>query len=283
MKKLATLILSATLLSSPAFGASDAVLATYKGGKVTEGQVMEKFQPIFDSQPNFKGKKFSDLDRATQESLVRDYINAKLVDEEIKKSGIEDSKEFQDKLAATKQNLAQQALIERQVKAGVTDAMIDAEYDKMVKEMTGQEEIKVSHILVKTEEEARVAKKKLSKGTKFADVAKEFSVDESAKTNGGTLGFFVKGQLVPEFSNKAFSMKVGEISDPVKTQFGWHIIKVEEKRAVKVPAKEEAKAGLVQKLSRDVVVKYLETLNSKADVKFTIPEEVKPKVEEVKK
>lgn len=271
MKKLATILLSTVLLSPFAY-AGDAVLGSYKGGDVKESQVMEQFKAAFESQPNLKGKKFEELDKTIQETLVRGYINGKLLDEEVKKSGIEDTKEFKEKIAAMKDQLAKQEIIERFLKTAVTDSMVDAEYDKMAKEMKGQQEVKASHILVDSEEKASEVKKKLSKGAKFADVAKEFSKDEGTKASGGALGYFTKGQLVPEFEQKAFSMKVGEISDPVKTQFGWHVIKVEDKRAVKLPTKDEAKPALAKKLSGEAVEKYFADLSAKADVKVTLPE-----------
>jgi peptidylprolyl isomerase len=283
MKKLITLLVSATLLMPSAFAASDPVVGTYKGGEVKESQIMEQFKPLFESQANLKDKKFGDLERAMQENLVRGYISTKLVEEEVKKSAIEDTKEFKEKVANIVKQLSQQEFVELKVKEAVTDSMVDAEYEKMKKEMAGQEEVKASHILVDTEEKAKEAKKKLSKGAKFADVAKELSKDEGTKANGGTLGYFAKGQLVPEFEQKAFAMKVGEISDPVKTQFGWHIIKVEDKRPVKVPSKEESKAALTKKLGNEALNKYVTDLNAKADVKIILPEEAKKPEEEAKK
>lgn len=274
MKKLATILLSTVLLSPFAY-AADEVVGTYKGGDVKESQVMEQFKAAFESQPNLKGKKFAELDKNIQETLVRGYINGKLLDEEVKKAGIEDTKEFKEKIAAMRDQLAKQEIIEKFLKTAVTDSMIDAEYDKMAKEMKGQEEVKASHILVDSKEKAEEVKKKLSKGAKFADVAKEFSKDESTKASGGSLGYFTKGQLVPEFEQKAYSMKNGEISDPVKTQFGWHVIKVEDKRAIKLPTKEEAKPALAKKLSGEAVEKYFADLAAKADVKISLPAEAK--------
>jgi peptidylprolyl isomerase len=284
MKKLITLLLSATLLTPYAFAESDSVVATYKGGEVKESQIMEQFKMIFQAQPSLKDKKFGDLERSMQENLVRGYISTKLLEEEVKKSGIEDTKEFQDKVANIVKQLSQQEFVESKIKAALTDSMIDDEYAKMKKEMTGQEEVKASHILVDTEEKAKAAKKKLSKGAKFAEVVKEFSKDEGTKANGGALGYFTKGQLVPEFEQKAFAMKVGEISDPVKTQFGWHIIKVEDKRPVKIPSKEEAKPSLAKKLGGEILNKYVTELNDKADIKLTLPQEaVQKPAEEAKK
>lgn len=270
MKKLATLLLSATLLSSGAYGEEDKVLATYKGGSVKSSEVMTQFKDALSNQPAFKGKSFSELDKNMQEALVKGFVNTKLLTLEAKNSGIESSKEFQDKLTQSKEQMLQQQIVDQYLKKSVTEAMIDAEYNKLVESLKGKEEVKASHILVDDEEKAKEAKKKLSKGAKFADVVKEFSKDQSTKSSGGTLGYFMEGQLVPEFEKKAFSMKVGEISDPVKTEFGWHIIKVEDKRKIKVPTKEEAKAGLVSKLNREALEKYFVELDKKYDLKINM-------------
>lgn len=270
MKKLAVFLLSTTLTVSHAFADSDPVVATYKGGDVKVSQVMEQFKPAFDAQPNMKGKQFTDLDKNLQETLVRGYINAQLLDKEVQNQKITSDKEFQEKLTNVTKQLAQQELIEKYLKNAVTDRAIADEYTKLAKNLEGQEEVKASHILLETEEQAKEAKQKLDKGAKFADIAKKSSKDEGTKASGGSLGYFTKGQLVPEFETKAFSMKPGQVSDPVKTQFGWHIIKVENKRPVKVPSKEEAKANIANKLNREAVEKYLQDLGSKADIHITL-------------
>lgn len=270
MKKLAILLLSTTLTISPVFADNDPVVATYKGGDVKVSQVMEQFKPAFASQPNMKDKKFSELDKNLQETLVRGYINAQLLDKEAQNQKITSSKEFQDKVANVTKQLAQQELIEKHLKDAVTDSAVNEEYTKLSKSLEGQEEVKASHILLETEAQAKEVKQKLDKGAKFADIAKKSSKDEGTKASGGSLGYFMKGQLVPEFEAKAFSMKPGQVSDPVKTQFGWHIIKVENKRPVKVPSPEEAKPNITNKLNREAVEKYLNELGAKADIKLML-------------
>jgi peptidylprolyl isomerase len=271
MKKLATtLLLSATLLSSNVYAADDKVLATFKGGDVKESEVISQFQQALDNDPNFKGKKFSELDKNIQEALVKGFVHTKLIALEAKDSSIESSKAFQEKINKVKEQLMQQEVVEQYIQKHVTDSMIDAEYTKMAESLNGKDEFKASHILVETEAKAKEAKKKLSKGAKFADVVKEFSTDQATKASGGTLGYFTEGQLVPEFEKQVEKMKVGEISEPVKTQFGWHIIKLEDKRKVKMPSKDEAKQSIKQKLGRDVIEQLFQELSKKYDLKINL-------------
>ncbi|MFP3018129.1 MAG: peptidylprolyl isomerase [Candidatus Tisiphia sp.] len=271
MKRTTIIFLAASLLASSAFADEDKIVATYKGGEVKESQVMQQFQPSLDTQPSAKGKKFTDFDANIQEMLVKGYIDAKLLEQEAKNSNIESSKEFQSKLNVVKNQLVQQELMERYVKSHVDEKMINAEYDKLVASLKGKEEVKVSHILVATEKEAINVQNRLKKGEKFAKLAKDFSKDEGSKANGGEIGYITSGQLVPEFEDKALSMKVNEISSPVKTQFGWHIITVLDKRPAQIPSKEEATASITNQLSRDAILKYVADLESKADIKIMLP------------
>ncbi len=271
MKKLATVFLSATLLSSPVCAASTKVVATYTGGKVTIDQVMKRFKDALDSQPANKGKKFEKLEKKVQESLVRGYLTQTLLDKEAKKLGIRNSKSFKEKLQLAEQQLAQQELIENHVEKAITEKMIDAEYQKLIDGLKGKQEVKASHILVDTEEKAKEIHKKLSKGSKFEDLVKKFTKDEASKENGGELGFYAtKGQLVPEFESKVFAMKKNEISEPVKTAFGWHIIKLLDMRDVAPPTKEKARNSIEAKLARLEIQKYVEKLTKDANVELKL-------------
>ncbi len=263
MKKLAIAALSASILTSNAYAK---VLATYSGGDVTEEQIMKEIKPSLDANPNSKVKKFSDLDKKMQEALVKAYISKSLLEKEASKSGIASSTDFKKKLQTVEKQMVQKEFMDRHIKKTVTDKKVDAEYEKMKKELKGKKEVKVQHILVKTEEEAKKLKKELSGGAKFADLAKKHSLDPGSKESGGEIGYFRRGQMVPAFENKAFEMKKGQVSVPVKSQFGWHIIKKVDERDVKVPAKEEAKPMLKEKLSREAAMQYMEELSKKANV-----------------
>ena len=249
--------------------AADKVLVTFSGGEVKESQVMKYFKNALQSQPNLKDKKFSEFDPNIQKNLVQGYLNTQLLEKEAKTSPIANSAAFKKRIESFRKQILQKEIVDEYVNSHLTEDVMNAEYEKLKKDLTGKEEIKTSHILVESEEQAKKLKQKLSKGgAKFEDVAKEFSIDENSKNQGGQLDYFIQGQLVPEYEKKAFSMKKGQISDPVKSPFGWHIIKLEDKRKVVVPTKEEAKQQIKDKKSNELVNEFFNSLEKKYQVKF---------------
>lgn len=275
MKKLSMVLLSVSMLSSIAFADnSDRVVATYKNGAVRESQIMKEFKPQLNLPSGETIKNFDDFPPQDQDKLIRIYVNNILLKEEVAKSNITSSKEFQEKLENAKNQLAQKELLENYVKSNLTDKMFDDEYNKYVTSLKGKEQIKVAHILVKSEKEANDLKNKLNKGADFAKLAEESSLDKTSATNGGVIGYIVLnqlGQLVPEFEKKAFVLKVNEVSTPVKTDYGWHIIKVLEKKPVPIPTKDEAKMTIDNILAAEILKKYISDLEAKADLKIILP------------
>ena len=136
-----------------------------------------------------------------------------------------------------------------------------------MKENKGEEEVRASHILVKTEQEAKDIIAQLEKGADFAKLAKEKSTDPSKEKNSGDLGFFTKEQMVKEFAEAAYALKKGETSKtPVKTQFGWHVIRVTDRRTQAAPAFEDVKDQLRQKLAEFIAQEEINKLRSAAKI-----------------
>ena len=156
-------------------------------------------------------------------------------------------------------------------KKSVTDDAMHKVYDDAVKQMTPEEEVHARHILVEKEDDAKAIAAQIKGGADFATLAKEKSIEPGAKESGGDLGFFAKEQMVPEFADAAFKLEKGKVSDPVKTQFGWHVIKVEEKRTKPVPSYDQVKDQLqtfvVRKAQSDLVAK----LRASAKIERTDP------------
>jgi peptidylprolyl isomerase/peptidyl-prolyl cis-trans isomerase C len=209
--------------------------------------------------------------------LTQAMVNMNLLKKEVEKSDVANSKIVKDKLEEAKKQIVQNIFVENIITSKMTEKMIDDEYNELIKSLKNKEEVDVSHILIETEPTAETVYKKLksSKGTNFAEIAKEFSTDEGTKLLEGKLGFIREGQTLPEFEKEAFALKIGEFSKPIKTQLGWHIIKVIEKRPISIPKKDEILAQIKDKLSKVLIEDYIKELNKKADVKILI--EVKPK------
>src|SRR6185437_13217838 len=150
-------------------------------------------------------------------------------------------------------------------KAATTDEAMKKVYDDAAKQITSEQEVHARHILVPTEDEAKEVEKELKAGADFAELAKKKSKDPGA-SDGGDLGFFTKDQMVPEFSKVAFSLQPGQISDPVKTQFGWHIIKVEEKRDRKAPDFDQVKGQIETYVTRKAQADYVAKLRDAAKI-----------------
>jgi peptidyl-prolyl cis-trans isomerase C len=150
-------------------------------------------------------------------------------------------------------------------KAAATDSAEKDVYDDAIKKGGEEQEVHARHILVETEDQAKDVEAELKKGADFAELAKKKSKDPGA-ADGGDLGFFTKDQMVPEFSAVAFALEPGKISDPVKSQFGWHIIKVEEKRARKAPDFEQVKAQIETYVTRKAQADYVAKLREAAKV-----------------
>jgi peptidyl-prolyl cis-trans isomerase C len=158
-----------------------------------------------------------------------------------------------------------EALLQDAGKAAMTDEALHKVYDEAIKQTPNEEEVHARHILVATEGEAKDIEAQLKNGADFAALAKQKSKDPGA-AEGGDLGYFTKEQMVPEFAEAAFKLDKGQISDPVKTQFGWHIIKVEDKRIKPTPTFDEVKGQLQNYVARRAQAELVETLRKSATI-----------------
>ncbi|CBS85628.1 peptidylprolyl isomerase [Azospirillum lipoferum] len=200
-------------------------------------------------------------------AVIDQLVSGKLVASAGYKAGLADSAEVKDEIKRAEERAVQRAFIQKEIKARITPDAMQKAYQDFLKENPAQEEVKAAHILVEKEDEAKAIIAQLKKGGDFAKLAKEKSKDAAAAAQGGDLGYFTKDAMVEPFANAAFAMKPGEISkEPVKTQFGYHIIKVEDKRTQPQPTLDEVKPQLEQTLSKDIVTALVEELRGKAKI-----------------
>jgi peptidyl-prolyl cis-trans isomerase C len=202
---------------------ADPVVATVDGSPIHRSDVTE-FQKML--PPQYQHMPIEVLYSALLDKLVE----MKLVAEAGRKEHLENDKDVKERVAQVEERVIEEVYVQRLIEKSVTDAALHKRYDEYVKTTAAQQEISARHILVQTEDEAKDIRAQLVKGADFAQLARDKSIDPSAKAQGGDLGFFKRDEMVPEFSDAAFKLKDGEISQPVKTQYGWHIIKVEAHR-----------------------------------------------------
>ena len=169
------------------------------------------------------------------------------------------------RLAFDRNRLLMEALLQDAARAAVSDEAEHKVYDEAVKQMPAEEEVHARHILLPSEDEAKAVLADLKKGGDFAAAAKEKSKDPAA-AEGGDLGYFTKDQMVPEFSAVAFKLGKGELSEPVKTQFGWHIIKVEDKRIKPTPSFDQVKTQIDNYIAHRAQAALVDKLRSGANI-----------------
>src|SRR5947209_7376316 len=168
--------------------------------------------------------------------------------------------EFAKKVTYYRDKVLMEDLLGKVAKDAASDAAIQKTYDDVAKQQKPEEEVRARHILVETEPDAQAALKRLKAGEDFGKVANEMSKDPGSK--GGELGWFTKERMVPEFAEAAFKMQPGQISDPVKSQFGWHVIEVEERRQKQFPGldqvRDQVTRYVVQKSQSELILKLRE-------------------------
>jgi peptidyl-prolyl cis-trans isomerase C len=236
------------LPAAPAL-ADPKVVATVDGAPITDEDVA---MAMTDIGPGLPQK----LDPAQRQKYVLDYlIDLKLAARKAQADKLDQSPDFARKLTYYKDKLAMEEYLGKIAKDATTEEAERKVYDDAAKNEPPQEEIHARHILLPTEDEAKKALARIKAGEDFAKVATELSKDPGGE--GGDLGWFTKDKMVPEFADAAFKLKKGEVSEPVKSQFGWHIIKIEDTRTKTFPpfeqVKEQAARFVAQKAQSEAV------------------------------
>ena len=226
------------------------------------------------------GPSLAQMDPATKdENVLAFLIDMKIVSKAAEDKKVQDSEDFKKRMAFTRSRLLMDNLLASEGKAATTDEAMKKVYEEASKQITGEQEVHARHILVETEDQAKAVEEELKKGADFAELAKKKSKDPGA-SDGGDLGFFTKDQMVPEFSAVAFSLEPGKVSDPVKTQFGWHVIKVEEKRNRKAPDFDQVKSQIETYVTRKAQADYVAKLREAAKIeRMDKPEETAAKTD----
>lgn len=198
------------------------------------------------------------------EQVVNNYV----INNKADSAQLEADPEVEQLIQEAKNQIVRNVFVDRQIEDAISEEKIKATYDKLVADIGDVQEVKARHILVETKEQAMSIITQLNEGSDFVELAKSSSTGPSAQ-RGGDLGYFAEKEMVPEFSSAAFQLKKGEVSkEPVQTQFGWHVIKVEDKRVRPAPALDEVKPQIVQQLRQEILSDLLKGWQQEAKIEL---------------
>ena len=252
-------------LSTAAKAADDPVVAVVNGYEIFMSDIMNRRQQLGPQAQQYPVQLLFNL-------ILQDMITVRLVADEARKQGYDKESQVRRTIAQIEDQLLQQELMSRYVKDNMTDDAVKARYDQFLKENPPLDEVRARHILVETEEQARAVIVRVGKGEDFGRLARELSTGPSGKV-GGDLGYFTREKMVPEFSAAAFELRPGDVTkSPVKTQFGWHVIKVEDRRTQEAPSYAQAEGQMREQVEEQLTRKYVSELREKAKVETFGPE-----------
>ncbi len=241
--------------------AQDKVVATINGKNITDADLAvadsEIGQDMGTIPPDQK-----------RMSLLEFLIDNQLFADAAEGDKLGEGPAFESRVNYLKRRALRELYFEKVIKASVSDADAKKLYDDQVKLLKPEEEVQARHILVESEDKAKELAEKIKGGGKFEDMAKENSKDPGSKDDGGNLGYFGHGQMVPQFEEVVFKMQKGDVSAPVQTQFGWHLIKVEDKRVKAPPAFDVVKDRILQSLLLQKASKAAVDLRAKAKIEY---------------
>jgi peptidyl-prolyl cis-trans isomerase C len=240
------------------------ILSAAVSGQVRalEGKIMAQVngQPVYEWEISLAEDEIGqELAQVTEDQrraiLLRYVIDTRLMALAGEKDELDKGDTFKHRMAYSRSRALRDSYFEKNIRDAITDKQLQAIYQLEIKKIKPVQEVKARHILVKKEEDALDIIERLNRGDDFVTLAKEKSTGPSGR-NGGDLGYFPKGRMVKSFEEAAFALKAGGISAPVKSSFGWHIIKVEDKRMTPIPSfddlKDQIKARLVHKKSLEI-------------------------------
>ena len=263
-------VLFSLALGISAASAQTKVLAIVNGEAITEAEVTLALEDLQGQYPNMPTNQ--------QQGMALEFlIEVKLAAQAAKGDKFEDTDDFKRKLAYAKERILMERVLNREGTKASSDAAVKAYYDEQVKQITPAEEVRARHILVEGEDDAKKIVARIKSGEDFAKVAAEASKDPGSGKEGGDLGFFTRDRMVPEFAEAAFAMKPGEVSPPVKSQFGWHIIKLEERRTKPVPPLDQVKDRLAQALANKAQSEFVAELRKAAKIEMKTEAVTEPK------
>ncbi|MFT6332474.1 MAG: peptidyl-prolyl cis-trans isomerase C [Lentimonas sp.] len=250
---------------------SGTIVAEVNGQKIYQTDLESKISKMF-GDANDQNFSLENLPESLVEALVRDIYLQNELDKIIKNSKIAKDKTLEKQIVDYKKTVLRQAYLESEIKNKVNDQAIKNEYSQITSELYGKKEMHIKHILVNEESEAKSIKVSLKNKPEsiFGVLAKKYSIDSSNADLGGDLGYVILENLDEDFANAVSKLKKGQISGPIKTKFGWHIVTLKDVRDVQIPEFEEVKGNIEEELKQEAVEDIFKKITDDAEVKILI-------------
>jgi len=259
----AAFLLAAAWYAAPSWAAPETVVGKVNGRDITEAEINYAESEI--------GSELAGVPAESRRRVLFEYlVEAHLMAEAAEKATLDKGETFEGRMQYYRLRALRDTYFETQIRDSVPESEAKALYDERVKSIPAEQEIRASHILVKTEDEAKNVAKELQAGGDFAELATKYSQDRGG-VGGGDLGYFTRGQMVKPFEDVAFAMEKDKLSEPVKTQFGWHIIRLDDKRERQPPSFEEVKDQITASLIQAKLQGTVRTLRDGATIEIVDP------------
>ncbi len=260
----AATLIGVAAMAQAGLGQDNRIIATINGKAITEGELRLAEAEI--------GAELGNIPDATKRRVLIEFmIETQLLADAADSAKLGQGADFEQRSRYWRRRALRDTYFDTKIKGGVTDADAKTFYDGQVAQMKPEEEVKSRHILVESEDQAKELREKIAHGGNFAQLAKEHSKDPGSKDEGGELGYFSRGQMVPQFEEAAFKLQKGDLSEPVQTQFGWHLIQVDDRRTRKPPEFAEVKERLVAAMVHRKAQEIVASLREGAKIEYVDP------------
>lgn len=256
-----TALLAMPLAHAEDVGDQDAPVASVNGVEITEQDVEFAAEDLSQALENVPPQQ-------QREHIIRYLTDLHLLSQAAREAGLEEDQEYADRLEYMAGRTLMEIYLAREGEARATEEEARELYDSVIEQAEPETEVHARHILVESEGEAERILDRLGEGEDFEELARELSVDPGSAEQGGDLGYIQQGQLVPEFGEAAFALEPGETSEPVESQFGWHVIRVEDRRESEPPSFEEVEGELMTLLARQAQREVIMELREEADIEI---------------
>lgn len=257
------------------------IIATINGDNIYKTDITKKLNEIFDStNQDSQIPPINEMPKEVLEIIVKEIYTEKQLTRQAKDSGVERDGAVALRAEEARSAVILAAYLEDEIESKVTDKAIHNKYLELNSKVEGKKEYSLAHIVVEEEKTAKKVLKQLKKST-FAKMSKKHSIDYSSANNGGDLGYVLEDNLVPQMSDVIKELKVDQVSKPIKTEYGWHLVKLTDIRDAKMPEFEEVKLQIQEQLKQETINEIKDKIIKKAKIEILIPlKEVKEKEEE---